>query len=103
VDLLEVEAAVRRLPGVRDAAAAVVDRNGGELAAFVVADEVITLAAVRAGLSVSLPDASVPTALGVLPEIPRLPSGKVDRRALSTSPLHTVVLRHVPPRTRTRP
>ena len=46
---------------------------------------------VRAHLEEHLPVHLIPHSIIVLPELPRTPSGKVDRRALPTAPLHTSV------------
>ena len=86
VELGEIEAALSRLSGVAEAAAALREDRPGDprLAAYVVASEGATLdvAALSKRLSESLPDAMLPSDWEVLPALPRLPSGKVDRRAL---------------------
>ncbi|HEX6202939.1 MAG TPA: amino acid adenylation domain-containing protein, partial [Thermoanaerobaculia bacterium] len=83
----EVEAALRRLPGVREAAA-LVRGDGGEaaLVAWVVLDppaadadgEAAVLDGLRRGLAAALPEAMVPAALVALPEMPLTGNGKVD-------------------------
>jgi amino acid adenylation domain-containing protein len=80
----EIEAALRRQPGVR---AAVVTSRGGSLAAYVVpepaelpADGLVPR--LRRGLEEDLPVHMVPAAFVVLDELPLLPGGKVDRRRL---------------------
>jgi len=86
VELGEIEAALARLPGVTEAAAALREDRPGDprLAAYVVAAEGATLdlGALSARLASTLPDVMVPADWAVLPALPRLPSGKVDRRAL---------------------
>jgi non-ribosomal peptide synthetase component F len=86
IELGEVEAHVRSLPGIRDAAAVVqADRSAGPmLVAFVTAD----YNPIPAGsylldlLKRRIPSYMVPARLVVLDELPLLPSGKVDRKAL---------------------
>ena len=86
VELGEIEAALSRLPGVAEAAAALREDRPGDprLAAYVVATEggSIDASALSRRLSELLPDAMLPSDWEVLPALPRLPSGKVDRRAL---------------------
>ncbi|HEY4595794.1 MAG TPA: amino acid adenylation domain-containing protein, partial [Thermoanaerobaculia bacterium] len=87
IELGEVEAALRAVPGIRDAAAVARDGLGGgkQLVAFVVPRETTsapTTGDLRAELQGRLPDFMVPSVLTFLPELPLTPSGKVDRRAL---------------------
>ncbi|WP_158929676.1 non-ribosomal peptide synthetase [Acidisphaera sp. S103] len=78
----EVEAALLRLPGVVEAAASIVEGPAGPvLAAWVVADGV-DASALRAALGERLPAALVPSRVMLLPALPQLPNGKLDRRAL---------------------
>ncbi|MFC8792648.1 amino acid adenylation domain-containing protein [Streptomyces cinereoruber] len=83
----EVEAHLRRLPEVADAA--VVVRRGaagaGQLAAYCVPSHgaEVTPSAVRRSLAARLPDHMVPTTIRSLPALPLTPSGKVDRKALA--------------------
>jgi len=79
VEPAEVEAALRALPGVAEAAAAIVE--GPLLIAWVVAPGQ-DAAALRAALAARLPPALVPARIVPLPALPRLPSGKTDYRAL---------------------
>jgi amino acid adenylation domain-containing protein len=87
VELGEVEAALARHRGVREAAVLALDEaeGGKRLVAFVVprGEEPLSPAALRAFLRESLPDFMVPTGWAVLPELPLSPNGKVDRRALA--------------------
>ena len=77
----EIEAALRALPEVLDAA---VTARAQALAAYVVPREGARLDAdaLRRSLAERLPPYMVPSTLTVLDALPRTPSGKVDRRAL---------------------
>ncbi|HEX9945239.1 MAG TPA: amino acid adenylation domain-containing protein, partial [Thermoanaerobaculia bacterium] len=78
----EVEAALRCQPGVREAAVVPVDGPGGtRLAAFVVIPE--SMPDLSSALREILPEAMIPSAFVALTELPRTPSGKVDRQALT--------------------
>ncbi|MEZ0313511.1 MAG: amino acid adenylation domain-containing protein, partial [Myxococcota bacterium] len=84
VELGEVEIAVTEHPKVRQAAAAVRD---GRLIAYMVGDDDGTLAAqVREQLAGKLPAYMVPTSFVVLAELPKTPSGKIDRKSLPEPP-----------------
>ncbi len=91
VELGEVEAALRRLSGVRDAAAILAPggAGGGRLVAFLVASAapLEPPAALRAALAARLPEAMIPSAFVAVESLPRTPGGKVDRAALARSPL----------------
>lgn len=79
----EVEAVLRDQPGVADAV--VVMRGDGaarRLVAFVVAGEPIDTTALRAGCRARLPEYMVPSAVQILPVLPRSANGKIDHRAL---------------------
>ncbi len=85
----EIEAALGRLPGVREAVVDVrADRRGAEekrlIAWIVPREEGVDLAAVdlRAALARSLPEALVPSAFVTVAALPLTPNGKVDRRRL---------------------
>ncbi|MFK0195707.1 amino acid adenylation domain-containing protein [Kitasatospora sp. NPDC090308] len=82
IELGEVEAALRALPGVTDAAVtAVGDRSGAtRLVGYVVGGG--DPAGVREELARVLPDHLVPTAWVPLPALPLTAHGKVDRKAL---------------------
>ncbi len=79
----EVEGVLGLLPGVRQAAVAVVSGPDGApaLAAWM---EVVdtTVEEIRAGAQAALPPAMVPTSLTLIDELPRMVSGKIDRGAL---------------------
>ncbi|MBW4702075.1 MULTISPECIES: non-ribosomal peptide synthetase [unclassified Micromonospora] len=83
IELGEIEAVLAAAPGVRRAAVAVRADAGGEprLVAYV-NDPSTDLAAVRGHLTGLLPDYMVPSAFVTVPEFPRTPNGKLDRKAL---------------------
>jgi amino acid adenylation domain-containing protein len=82
VEPAEVEAVLRRHPGVDDCAVVARDRGDGEkrLAAYVVG--AADAASLRAHLGRTLPFYMVPDAFVPLDRLPMSPNGKVDRRAL---------------------
>ncbi|HEX4457622.1 MAG TPA: amino acid adenylation domain-containing protein, partial [Polyangia bacterium] len=83
VELGEIEAALRALPDVADAAVALYDVAGTPaLVGYVVARVVVDDERLRAALGQRLPAHMIPAALVTLPSLPLLPSGKLDRRAL---------------------
>ena len=86
IELGEVEAALRKVPGVRDAMARVIGSgSASQLAGYVVADAAVTPESVRADLWHRLPDAMVPARLWRLDAFPLTVNGKVDWRALPTA------------------
>jgi amino acid adenylation domain-containing protein len=103
IELGEVEAALRRQPGVADAAATLrEDRPGDQrLVGYVVPQG--TGAApdgpggfgerVRRGLRAEFPEALVPAAVVVLPALPRTATGKLDRRGLPAATFGAVAAR----------
>src|SRR5262249_34557445 len=98
----EIEAALMDHPSVRDA---VVVARGAREAAHLVGYVVpagsgeVDLDAVREHLAARLPAHMVPSALVALAEMPLLPNGKVDRRALPDPEVRTEAF--VAPRTPT--
>ena len=82
----EVEAALARLPGIRDAAVTTREDEPGRvrLVAYVIPEREGSAEpeALRAALGASLPGYMVPSALVLLDALPLTPSGKLDRRAL---------------------
>jgi amino acid adenylation domain-containing protein len=102
VELGELEAALRRLPGVAEAAAVLAGGDHGSanvggdrrLVAFVVPATgaeapapPLAAAAVRAALARGLPEHMVPSAVTILPALPLSVHGKLDRAALAALPL----------------
>ncbi|MGK8521994.1 amino acid adenylation domain-containing protein [Nocardia asteroides] len=85
IELPEVEAALLAAPEVSQAAARLVTGPAGDfLAGYVIAvpGARVDVAALESYVAQRLPAHMVPTALVVLNEFPRHPSGKVDRAAL---------------------
>jgi amino acid adenylation domain-containing protein/non-ribosomal peptide synthase protein (TIGR01720 family) len=102
VELGEIEAALLRHPAVLEAVAVVrEDRPGDQrLAAYAVPREghaAPSAAELRASLLERLPAYMVPAVVTVLPEMPVLPSGKLDRAALP-APASIEVSEHIAPR-----
>ena len=79
----EIEAALHRLPGLRDAVVIAHEDPAGDkrLVAYVVADE-FEPQALRAHLAGCLPPHMVPAAYVRLEALPLTPNGKLDRKAL---------------------
>jgi len=91
IELEEVEAALLRQPGVRQAA--VIVRGAGRdmrLESFLVLENESALASLRQSLARSLPEAMVPSRFHALPSLPFTTSGKVDRKALAALPVETL-------------
>lgn len=80
VELGEVEAVLRALPGVAQAAAVAAQ---GQLIGFVVPGAPVDCDALRRRLLQTLPGWMVPAAIVPLPELPTTIAGKIDRRALA--------------------
>ena len=94
VELGEIEAALTQQVGIGTAAVVLRQEDGlDQLIAFVVTEGAVTLqhTALRSALAAILPAYMVPGHFELLGQMPRLPSGKIDRNALKSRPL-TVVL-----------
>jgi amino acid adenylation domain-containing protein/non-ribosomal peptide synthase protein (TIGR01720 family) len=87
IELGEVEAALAGIDGVREAAVVTREREGGYkvLCAYVTAQAGRSLDddVLQQQLATRLPSHAIPDVLRVLPEMPSMPNGKVDRRALA--------------------
>ncbi len=83
----EVEAALRAEDSVKEAVVIGQEARGGSrLAAFVVfSAKVPSLTVLKASLRQRLPEHMIPSSIIALEQIPRLPSGKVDRKALPSA------------------
>jgi len=83
VELGEIEAALTREPGISEAAAVIAATPAGErqIVAWVVG-EGLDPAALRSDLARRLPGFMVPARVVAAEELPRTPSGKLDRRRL---------------------
>ncbi|HLH54455.1 MAG TPA: amino acid adenylation domain-containing protein, partial [Verrucomicrobiae bacterium] len=81
VELSEIESVLVEAPEVQ---AAAVTLHGERLAAFVVQEPGATLSTplLKARLRDRLPGYMIPASIEVLPALPTLPSGKIDRKAL---------------------
>ncbi len=96
----EIEAALTGAPGVAEAAVLLREDAPGEprLVAYAAPAD-LDPAALRAGSRERLPAYMVPSAFVLLDRLPRLPSGKVDRRALpAPDDGGAAAARFVPPR-----
>ncbi|MBK7415952.1 MAG: amino acid adenylation domain-containing protein [Dechloromonas sp.] len=85
VELGEIEATLTRQPGVGTAAVILRQDDGIErLVAYLIAedDDQASAATLRNALGESLPPYMVPSHFEMLDEMPRLTSGKIDRKAL---------------------
>ncbi|WP_304452761.1 non-ribosomal peptide synthetase [Nocardiopsis sp. YSL2] len=86
IELSEVESAIERVPGVRQAVAALWTGPSGKpvLVAYLTCsqEDPHVVQTTRDALAQWLPEYMVPTQWTVLPHFPLLPSGKVDRSAL---------------------
>jgi amino acid adenylation domain-containing protein len=85
IELGEIEAALRRAPGVEDAAAAVRRDQGNEgfLAGYVVLRPGARIADVEQAIRASLPEYMQPSALIALDALPLTAHGKLDRSQLN--------------------
>jgi natural product biosynthesis luciferase-like monooxygenase protein len=86
IELGEVEAALRGVAGVRDAAAVLREDAPGDhrIVGYVtpLGPSVVTEAACREALRARLPAVMVPTSVVVIDALPETPNGKIDRKAL---------------------
>jgi len=88
VELGEIEAVLAAQPAVGTAAVVLRHDDGIErLVAYLVAEPALTLPALRNALLERLPPYMVPSHFETLSEMPRLTSGKIDRKALRAHPL----------------
>ena len=87
IELGEIETALRSVAGVRDAVVVAQEARGGgsRLVAWIVPQEgpAPAVGELRSALLGTLPEYMMPSAFSFLDELPRTPSGKVDRRAVA--------------------
>jgi D-alanine--poly(phosphoribitol) ligase subunit 1 len=82
IELEEVDLAIQRIPGIRQAVAVVMTSvEGGELGVAFTADRAVECAEVSAFCKQSLPRYMHPDHVVQVEELPRNANGKVDRRA----------------------
>jgi non-ribosomal peptide synthetase-like protein len=94
VELGEIEAALARQPGVGTVAVVLRQEEGiDQLIAFIVPESghALSGAALRSALADSLPSYMMPGYFEPLAEMPRLTSGKIDRKALKARPLAVAI------------
>ncbi len=84
IELGEVEAAMEQLPSIKQAVASVREDRPGlkRLIGYYLADGTIGTNELRKHLASLLPDYMQPSAFMAVNELPRTPSGKIDRNAL---------------------
>jgi amino acid adenylation domain-containing protein len=83
VEPAEIEAQMRRQPGIREAVVIAQPASGGtRLIAYYTGEQTDDLEALRAGMGAVLPDYMVPSAFVKLDQLPLSPNGKLDRKAL---------------------
>jgi amino acid adenylation domain-containing protein len=102
IELEEVEAALARHPGLREVAVVAREEGSGDrrLVAYFTADPGAPgVGELRSWLRERLPEPMVPAMFVPLPDLPRTPNGKVDRKALPAPGAEQEALRgrHVPP------
>ncbi|EXR90247.1 delta-poly-L-ornithine synthetase PosA [Acinetobacter baumannii] len=96
VELGEIEAALCDIDGIGTAAVILRPEDGiDQLIAFIApeidAKQAIEIKELRHNLSQRLPPYMVPNRFEIIEEVPRLLSGKIDRKALKARPLTSVV------------
>lgn len=84
IELGEIEAAIHGIPGVVETAVVAAEREGETiLAAFVQSSISITATEIKAALEPKLLTQMMPTVIEAGEKLPRLASGKIDRKRLS--------------------
>jgi amino acid adenylation domain-containing protein len=101
IEIGKVEAALAALDDV-DQAAVVARKGGGDqaqlMAFFVSSEDTLSADRLRRQLATALPTAEVPALFVRLPALPRLPNGKMDRKALATHEIVSQAAPYVGPR-----
>ncbi len=103
IELKEVEAVIREFPGIQDATVQAFDYpNGGKfIAAYVVSEQTIDVAALNAFIQERKPPYMVPAATMQIDAIPLNQNQKVNRKALPTPQLQTENRNYVAPKNET--
>ena len=90
----EVEAQLRKLPGIREAAVIGQTSAGSvRLIAYYTGGDDSPTEAMRAGMASALPDYMVPAAFVRLERLPLTPNGKLDRKSVAASIVRPARLR----------
>ena len=99
IELKEVEAIIRQFPGIKDATVQAFDYpNGGKfIAAYIVGDKKIDIAALNAFIKESKPSYMVPAATMQIDVIPLNQNQKVNKRALPTPVMQASDCEYVAP------
>lgn len=84
IELTEVEEVIRRFPGIKDATVAAFDEKGGGkyIAAYVVSEQAVDIAALNSFIMETKPPYMVPAVTMQIDEIPLNQNQKVNKRAL---------------------
>ena len=102
IELGEIESCLLELETVKEAIVIAKEKAGDKsLCAYVVADDEISVAALRRSLSERLPHYMIPSSLIQLPAIPLTANGKVDRQALPEADTLSERRRYMAPRNNT--
>jgi amino acid adenylation domain-containing protein len=99
VELGEVEAALRRVPGVRECAVVAREDALGETGLVAYVTGTVDAGALRAALRAGLPEHMVPGHVVPLDRLPLTPNGKLDRKALPAPRPAAAEEGHLAPRT----
>ncbi len=82
IELGEIEAQLLQCSGVLQAVARLNKGEPAEIIAYLVVQKQLSVASMRAALTIQLPDYMIPAHFVVLDQLPLNPAGKIDRKAL---------------------
>ncbi|MFN8596435.1 MAG: amino acid adenylation domain-containing protein [Anaerolineae bacterium] len=101
IELGEIEAALNQRAAIRESVVVAREDTHGDkrLVAYLVADQPVDLHDVQDALKAQLPAYMLPSTFVVLDQLPRLPNGKIDRRALPAPEFTASTDTYVAPRT----